>query len=66
MSRTQAAKTFTVEDHAAAVAGVECRMDSSILDETPGAYKEIGAVMAAQKDIVEVVAELKQIICVKG
>lgn len=66
MSRTQAKKTFTVDDHIAATAGVECRKDAGVLDETPKAYKDIDAVMAAQSDLVEVVHRLKQIICVKG
>ena len=55
-----------VEDHEAATAGVECRKDEGVLDETPGAYKDIDAVMAAQTDLVEVVHTLKQIVCVKG
>jgi tRNA-splicing ligase RtcB (3'-phosphate/5'-hydroxy nucleic acid ligase) len=66
MSRTQAAKRFTLDDHAQATAHVECRKDLDVLDETPGAYKDIDAVMAAQQDLVEVVHTLKQIICVKG
>lgn len=66
MSRGEARKRFTVDDHAAATAGVECRKDNSVLDETPGAYKSIDAVMEAQKDLVEVVHTLKQVLCVKG
>ena len=66
MSRTQAKQTFTLADHIAATAGVECRKDAGVLDETPGAYKPIAAVMAAQADLVEVVAVLKQVVCVKG
>jgi tRNA-splicing ligase RtcB (3'-phosphate/5'-hydroxy nucleic acid ligase) len=66
MSRTEARKRFTLDDHAAATAGVECRKDSDVLDETPGAYKDIDAVMAAQSDLVEVVHTLKQVVCVKG
>lgn len=66
MSRGEAKRRFTVEDHEAATAGVECRKDQSVIDETPGAYKDIDAVMAAQSDLVEVVATLKQILCVKG
>ncbi len=66
MSRTEAIKTFTVNDHKEAVKGVECRVDSDIIDETPGAYKDIEAVMEAQKDLVEVVHTLKQIVCIKG
>ena len=66
MSRTAARKRFTLEDHAKATAGVECRKDEDVLDETPAAYKPIDAVMAAQSDLVEVVHELKQVLCVKG
>ena len=46
--------------------GVECRKDTGVIDETPAAYKPIEAVMAAQQDLVEVVHELKQVVCVKG
>lgn len=66
MSRTEAKKRFTLEDHAKATEGVECRKDAEVLDETPGAYKPIDAVMAAQTDLVEIVHELRQIVCVKG
>ena len=66
MSRGQAKRTFSLEDHAAAVAGVECRRDADVIDETPGAYKPIDAVMDAQKDLVDVVHVLKQVLCVKG
>ena len=66
MSRTEAKRRFSVEDHQAATAGVECRKDDGVLDETPGAYKDIDAVMAAQADLVEVVHTLKQVVCVKG
>jgi len=66
MSRNEARKRFTLQDHAEATAGVECRKDAEVLDETPGAYKDIDAVMAAQSDLVEVVHTLKQIVCVKG
>ena len=66
MSRNQARKTFTLADHAAATEGVECRKDDAVLDETPGAYKPIDAVMAAQTDLVEVVHTLRQVVCVKG
>lgn len=66
MSRTSAEKRFTLEDHAKATEGVECRKDAGVLDETPGAYKPIEAVMAAQADLVEVVHTLKQVVCVKG
>jgi tRNA-splicing ligase RtcB len=66
MSRNQARKQFTLEDHEKATAGVECRKDADVIDETPAAYKDIDAVMAAQADLVEVVHTLKQVVCVKG
>jgi tRNA-splicing ligase RtcB len=66
MSRTKAKKLFTLDDHAAATAGVECRKDAEVIDETPGAYKAIDDVMAAQADLVDIVYTLKQIVCVKG
>lgn len=66
MSRTEATKAFTLADHEAATAGVECRKDAGVLDETPKAYKDIDKVMAAQSDLVEVVHTLKQVVCVKG
>jgi len=66
MSRTEARKRFTLADHRAATADVECRKDEAVIDETPAAYKDIDAVMAAQHDLVEIVHTLKQVICVKG
>jgi tRNA-splicing ligase RtcB len=66
MSRTEAKKRFTLADHALATAGVECRQDEDVIDETPGAYKSIDAVMAAQVDLVDIVHTLKQVVCVKG
>jgi tRNA-splicing ligase RtcB len=66
MSRTQAEKTFTVEDHVKATEGVECLKDKSVLDETPGAYKDINAVMEAQSDLVRPLVRLKQFLNVKG
>ena len=66
MSRGAASRKFTVEDHIAATAGVECRKDKDVIDETPMAYKDIDAVMQAQADLVEVVHTLKQVVCVKG
>jgi tRNA-splicing ligase RtcB len=66
MSRTEAKRKFSLEDHARATDGIECRKDSEVLDETPGSYKSIDAVMAAQTDLVEVVHTLRQIVCVKG
>jgi tRNA-splicing ligase RtcB len=66
MSRAQARQTFTLKDHVAATEGVECRKDKDVIDETPAAYKNIDAVMSAQRDLVEIVHTLKQIVCVKG
>jgi tRNA-splicing ligase RtcB len=66
LSRTEAKRRFTVEDHERATAGVECRKDAGVIDETPMAYKDIDAVMAAQRDLVDVVHTLKQVVCVKG
>lgn len=66
MSRTQAKRQFTLEDHANATEGVECRKDADVIDETPGAYKDIDAVMAAQADLIDVVHTLRQVVCVKG
>jgi tRNA-splicing ligase RtcB len=66
MSRGQAKKRFTPNDLVEQTAGVECRKDPGVLDEIPGAYKDIDRVMANQRDLVEVVAELKQVLCVKG
>jgi tRNA-splicing ligase RtcB (3'-phosphate/5'-hydroxy nucleic acid ligase) len=66
MSRNEAKRRFTLADHAAATAGVECRKDANVIDETPGAYKPIDAVMAAQRDLVEIVHTLRQVVCVKG
>jgi len=66
MSRGEAKRRFTLEDHAKATAGVECRKDADVIDETPAAYKPIDAVMDAQKDLVEIVHTLKQVVCVKG
>ncbi|GLZ75207.1 RNA-splicing ligase RtcB [Actinorhabdospora filicis] len=66
MSRNKARKLFTAEDLAAQTAGVECRKDGGVVDEIPSAYKDIDEVMALQSDLVEVVARLKQIVCVKG
>jgi len=66
MSRTAAKQRFTLADHRAATEGVECRKDAGVIDETPMAYKDIDAVMAAQSDLVEVVHTLRQVVCVKG
>jgi tRNA-splicing ligase RtcB len=66
MSREAAKRRFTLEDHAKATAGIECRKDAEVIDETPGAYKPIDAVMTAQADLVDVVHTLRQVVCVKG
>jgi tRNA-splicing ligase RtcB (3'-phosphate/5'-hydroxy nucleic acid ligase) len=66
MSRTEAKRQFSVADHIAATAGVECRKDEGVIDETPRAYKDIDAVMAAQAALVEIVHTLRQVVCVKG
>jgi tRNA-splicing ligase RtcB len=66
MSRNEARRRFTVEDHIRMTEGVECRKDRDVIDETPAAYKPIDAVMAAQADLVEVVHTLRQVVCVKG
>ena len=66
MSRAAAKKRFTVADLIAQTEGVECRKDAGVLDEIPGAYKDIEEVMAAQSDLVEIVARLRQVVCVKG
>lgn len=66
MSRTKARNTFNNADLVSQTSGVECRKDDGVLDEIPGAYKDIDTVMKNQEDLVEIVAELKQIICVKG
>ena len=66
MSRGAAKRAFTQDDLARQTAGVECRKDTGVLDEIPGAYKSIEAVMKNQEDLVEVVAEIKQVVCVKG
>lgn len=66
MSRTQAKKLVSLDEHIKATKGVECRKDASVIDETPSAYKPIEKVMEAQKDLVEIVHTLKQVVCVKG
>lgn len=66
LSRTAAKKRFTIEDQIKATAHVECRKDIDVIDEIPMAYKDIDAVMEAQKDLVEIVHQLRQVICVKG
>ncbi len=66
MSRNKAKKTFTEADLIAQTEGVECRKDTGVLDEIPAAYKDLSEVMDAQTDLVEVVAHLRQVVCVKG
>ncbi len=66
MSRTEAKRRFTVADQMKATAHVECRKDAAVIDEIPMAYKDIDAVMAAQRSLVEVVHTLRQVVCVKG
>jgi tRNA-splicing ligase RtcB len=66
MSRTAAEKQYTLEDHIRATEGVECRKDQGVLDETPMAYKDIDAVLEAERDLVDVKFTLKQVLCVKG
>jgi tRNA-splicing ligase RtcB len=65
-SRKHARETISVEEHIKATEGVECRKDSSVIDESPAAYKSIEDVMLSQTDLVEIVSTLKQILCVKG
>ncbi len=66
MSRGAAKKLITLDDHAKATAGVECRKDAGVLDESPAAYKDVDQVMASQSDLVEIVHTLKAVLCVKG
>lgn len=66
MSRAEARRRFTLEDHVRDTSGVECRKDADVIDETPQAYKDIDAVMASQEDLVKVRHTLRQIVCVKG
>ncbi|MBD1841741.1 RtcB family protein [Coleofasciculus sp. FACHB-64] len=66
MSRNKAKNVYTLDDLIQQTNGVECRKDEGVLDEIPGAYKPIEQVMANQADLVEVVATLKQVVCIKG
>ncbi len=66
MSRAKAKKVISLEQHARDTANIECRKDEGILDESPGAYKPLDAVMKAQEDLVEIVHRLKPLVCVKG
>ena len=66
ISRNEAKKKFTVDDHIRMTEGIECRKDADVIDETPAAYKPIDAVMEAQSDLVEILHTLRQVVCVKG
>jgi len=66
LSRNQAKKRFSLDDLIQQTEGIECRKDEGVIDEIPGAYKPIDEVMQQQSDLVEVVATLKQVLCVKG
>jgi len=66
MSRGEAKRRFSVKDLARQTEGIECRKDSGVIDEIPSAYKSIERVMEDQKDLVEIVAELRQVLCIKG
>jgi tRNA-splicing ligase RtcB len=66
MSRGQAKRTITIEDHIKATEGIECRKDADVIDESPAAYKDVAAVIAAQEDLIEVVHRLRQVVNVKG
>ena len=66
MSRTRARQEITLAQHREATAQVECRKDAGVIDESPAAYKDIDAVMAAQSDLVEIVHTLRQVVCIKG
>jgi tRNA-splicing ligase RtcB (3'-phosphate/5'-hydroxy nucleic acid ligase) len=66
MSRNKAKLQFTLDDLIEQTRGVECRKDEGVIDEIPGAYKSIDQVMENQSDLVEVVANLKQVVCIKG
>ena len=66
MSRGEAKRRITLADHVAATAGIECRKDAGVIDESPAAYKDVDAVMRAQADLVEIVRTLRQVVVVKG
>lgn len=66
MSRGEAKRRITLEDHAKAMVGIEARLDADIIDESPAAYKDIDRVMDAQSDLVEIVHTLRQVANVKG
>ena len=66
MSRRAAEKQFNVSDVVQQTQGVICRKDKGVIDESPGAYKDIDEVMANQSDLTEIPHTLKQVVCVKG
>jgi tRNA-splicing ligase RtcB len=66
MSRGEARRRFTAEDLVCQTEGVECRKDARVVDEIPGAYKPLEEVLEKSRDLVEPIARLRQIICVKG
>ena len=66
MSRGAAKRMITIEDHIKATEGIECRKDADVIDESPAAYKDVAAVIAAQEDLIEVVHRLRQVVNVKG
>ncbi|MFI1096327.1 RtcB family protein [Streptomyces sp. NPDC020917] len=66
MSRGAAKRAYSTRDLEEQTRGVECRKDSGVVDEIPGAYKPIRKVIEQQKDLVQVVAKLKQVVCIKG
>jgi tRNA-splicing ligase RtcB len=66
MSRGEANKLISLEEHAKAMTGIEARLDADVLDESPRAYKDINAVMAAQEDLVDIIHHLHQVLNVKG
>jgi tRNA-splicing ligase RtcB len=65
MSRGEALRTFTTDDLKEQTKGIECDKSEGVLDEIPGAYKSIEQVMEQQSDLVEIVAQLRQVLCVK-
>lgn len=66
MSRGEAIKKISLDQHIHDTAGIECKKDASVLDESPKAYKDIDAVIAAQSELIDVVHTLKQVLVVKG
>jgi len=66
ISRGAAKRMINIEDHIKATEGIECRKDADVIDESPAAYKDVAAVIAAQEDLIEVVHRLRQVENVKG